>query len=500
MNPFSILLGAGASYAYGVPMMREFYCDFLTLINERYSACAQLAETLATRRGGEKQDLETLMTDLQMVIGIAPGLSKLGLEDSKVAEHVKRAEELRGYLDAYIIDTCERFDRSRSSVETAELLSLREFGPLWVFTTNYDRVLENACIVARVDYSDGFSQAEGAPVADWSGTFTQGVRIVKLHGSVNWYIDEKGGQIHRLDRGYALPAHDFRLTRRDHNLRPLMIIPTLEKQTTTEPYVHLATWFGDALRDTRVLIVIGSSLRDDHIRGVVRTRMELLHVVLVNPDAGSQHELLGFPRRTHLLAASAADFYRLGMGTLRRLSAELTEDMTDEELRGRLVETLAAIEKAIAEEAAWTSSANLKELRRALESPSVTVRRNAVLALGSEKHPAVTARVIEVLRRDGSPEVRAAAVSALLQAKGSLSIIQLAEAAQRDSSPMVRLEATLALGALLPNEEAAAALNGLERPNTEAVLHVIIADLLNGVQNPTLTSTEKPHGAETIRT
>lgn len=476
MNPFALLLGAGASVAYGVPMMREFYIGFMAHVQERYPLCAELATRLASTHGRSQQDLETLMTDLQAVLGIAPGLSILGLDDRDVSSELYRARELRGYLDAFIIDTCERFARDEAAADTAELFALAELGSLWMFTTNYDRILEHACDAARMSFADGFTQPASAPVADWSDRFDERLRVVKLHGSVNWYVDDPGGDVHRLDRGYALPAHDFRLTRGEHTLRPLMIIPTLEKQAITEPYVQLATHFADVLRDARVLLVIGNSLRDDHIRGVIRTRMDRLHVMLINPDAGNQGQLLGVSERTHRLAVRAEDFYKHGVKELAAIAPGITSG-DDQEVHRLLRQCIERVEATIAEELAWTSSEELRRVRRALGDATDVARRDAVLSLQDEGHPSVVAKISDLLQTDLSPEVRVAAVGVLLRSRGSLALDSFEDRAIHDTAVAVRIEAVLAIGTLLPDGDAMAALQRVIGSNTDEVTREIARDI-----------------------
>jgi hypothetical protein len=60
-----------------------------------------------------------------------------------------------------------------------------------------------------------------------------------------------------------------------------MIIPTLEKQTLGAPYNQLQNLFADSLSRARLLVVVGSSLRDDHLVGAVEFRRDSLTVLVV---------------------------------------------------------------------------------------------------------------------------------------------------------------------------------------------------------------------------
>ena len=464
MNPISVLLGAGASVPYGVPMMKEFYVTFKHFLTQRYPSCADLVGRLERRSGRQVHDLETLMTDLLAVAGIPEGLKKLGAEAQGISPDIAKAQETRGYLDAFIVDTCEAFDRSGAEKEVARLFSLCELGPLWVFTTNYDRVVEHAAAEGDVPFTDGFEDPIEDPVSDWTGSFDHDVRIVKLHGSVNWYEDNPRGQLHRLDRGYSLPGHDFRLVQGDQVLRPLMIIPTLEKEATKHPYTRLATHFGDVLRDVRVLLIIGSSLRDDHIRGVIETRMSGLNVLLVNPDAGNLVPLLGDSQRVHGVSAGTSEFLHHGLDKLLEWARDAGEDgLSDEEVASQLRGVAKAIERTIAEEEVWNQSPELARVRGELADDHVTTRRTAIDRLSNHRHPAVMRRVQEILANDSHPEVRVGAVSVLMEGLGTLAIPALKKAAHGDDSVMVRREAVLAVGMLLPEVDARECLSEISK-------------------------------------
>jgi hypothetical protein len=69
-------------------------------------------------------------------------------------------------------------------------------GPIYLFTTNYDTLLEDALALKSVPYWDGFA---GGAVAFRTHRFgydpvvTGGrAHVVKLHGSVDWHLDDDG--------------------------------------------------------------------------------------------------------------------------------------------------------------------------------------------------------------------------------------------------------------------------------------------------------------------
>ena len=145
----------------------------------------------------------------------------------------------------------------------------------------------------------------------------------QTHGSVNWYEEEGSQTLFRLERGYSLPSHEYRLTHGDRALRPLMIIPTLEKAILKRPYAGLLTQFSDALKEVSLFVVIGNSLRDDHLRNTVVERMRHLNVVLINPAARDQRGILDHPEATHAIPFGMEQFIDLGLERFDRLLNEL---------------------------------------------------------------------------------------------------------------------------------------------------------------------------------
>jgi hypothetical protein len=444
-NPIVFLLGAGASFPYGVPMMAEFYTEFRTYLQRRHPQCMNLLERLEQQGNHVRPDLETLLSDLSSVLNVDQALQLIGMDTTLVAADIENARELRGYLDAFIIDRCERFDREKSALEVQSLLALREIAPLWVFTTNYDRILELACDSQGISWADGFEVGSVNPVSDWIADFQADVRIVKLHGSVNWYVDDPGGAIHRLDRGYSLPGQDFRLLRKDQRLRPLMIIPTLEKQALSEPYIGLSLRFTDVLKDAKLLIIAGSSLRDTHIKSYIQNRLTNLQVLLVDPAAERNLKVFQQQERVHALNAGFSEFLTLGGQALLKLGRDISGIMHSDDIVKQVDQFIAEVSRDIDDNVTISADPNLARLWKSLKALSLPVRVAAIEGLCAYTHPAVTRHLVSILRSDVDPHVRVAAVDAVTKISGTGAIAILGEALKSDTSLEVRIEAALAL-------------------------------------------------------
>lgn len=430
-------------------MMRGFYEEFRAHVNRRHPQCLPLVDRFEAQTRREDADLETLLGHLQLVLNLVAGLEVLGAETEDLDSQVDLARELRGYLDAFIVDRCQRFDHERAFGELQSLLELRGHGPLWIFTTNYDLIVEQACEQAGIRLTDGFDAPVGSPVADWNGSFDGDVRLVKLHGSVNWFEDDPGGGLHRLDRGYALPTHEFRLTRNEQTLKPLMIIPTLQKDALGRPYVQLATQLWGALRQIRLLIVAGNSLRDTHIREYIASYHGRLHLLIVDPIASGLKQSFEQPERTHALDIGFSEFLTIEADPFNDLVSHLAStDRTASDDAVAIREFISRAAQDISDETQIRSNTKLHELWDVTRATSMAARAAATLALGDHPHPAVARRLRGILEHDPAAGVRVNAVSALLRVHGKNGIASIGNALERDPSPEVRVEAALALSQL----------------------------------------------------
>jgi HEAT repeat protein/SIR2-like protein len=442
--PITFLLGAGASYPYGVPMMAAFYSEFRAYLERRHPHCFALMRTIESHADRSKPDLETLLSDLHSVLAVGAGLSLMGKDQATTMGDASVARELQGYLDAFIVDRCERFNWEKATRELPALLDLREVGPLWIFSTNYDRVVEHACDAHGVAWCDGFEAGSPNAVANWIGEFEKDVRLVKLHGSVNWYEDDPGGDLHRLDRGYSLPGSDFRLVRGAQRLKSLMIIPTLEKEALGDPYIGLAVRFTDILKESRVLIVAGNSLRDKHIKAYIKERLRTLHVLIVSPSASQHQASLGNPDRTHALNAGFSEFLTFGRAALLELAKSVAagDEAGVGEAVGRFIAT---VSRDVEDQSSISGDPALASLWKQLDEASPPKRIEAVRSLGGYHHPAVRRRVTLALSGDASAAVRVAAVGALIRVAQQEAATALGGALLNDPSPDVQLEVILAL-------------------------------------------------------
>jgi hypothetical protein len=363
-----------------------------------------------------------------------------GVDEKLVLAWATSGRALRAHLLAYIVEQCERFDRTTAGEVCGPLFTrLSERGGA-VFTTNYDRIVEDCCESIGLAYADGFQPGE--LVSPWTGRFDAGLGLYKLHGSVTWY-GARGEPPHfiRLDRGYPLPSPDFRLSWGGTELESLMIVPTLEKDQLRQPYSDLLMRFGDQLAAARLVVVLGSSLRDEHLRSVLQFRSANLVMLVVGRGAVEAGRRLG-AMRVAALECETEPFLRSAQPELFSLIDSISETSAIEDIHRGAEEFVVRQSRALAE---WNALSDQERAALAsLGSGSIGDRLAGLTLLRGNANSEIEERVRPLLQ-DESPEVRSAAAGVLGSFKSASAVAALAIAAARDNTPSVRLEASLAL-------------------------------------------------------
>jgi NAD-dependent SIR2 family protein deacetylase len=441
MPKIAFLLGAGASYPFGIPMMRQFYEEFLNYVGGRRSHCRALIDKLIAE-SEPQQDLEVLIQRLETVRGLRAGLGILGQPADHMAADLQLADELRGYLDAFITERCERFDQSKVSSKLTRFVKCVDVLGAYVFTTNYDCLIEAAAAEAGCAYSDGFQAPSSRPESRWTGDFNTGFLLLKLHGSVNWYEEDGSEELFRLERGFPLPSYEYRLTHGARVLRPLMIIPTLEKSVLRRPYAGLFTKFSDALNEVDLLVVIGNSLRDEHIRNTIIERAPRLNVVLINPTANAATGIVKHPDRTFPIPIGFDGFIDIMLDEFTSELRKLPSFGDSAAIAG-----LATRLGILAESAAGLTDTTRSQLEYLRHGP--TEKRLEVLAsLSASSHSLLVDEAKEIVLKGSDESIRVAAIDALANVSGDGTPKFFSQIVRSDAPLMVRAEAALALKSL----------------------------------------------------
>ena len=146
---------------------------------------------------------------------------------------------------------------------------LREFAGgehMAVITTNYDMLVEEYCSKHDIKVADGFERRQNSLRGTWSSQIDADgyhVKLVKLHGSLNWHKNKDGDILCEnaiVPHGYA---------------QDVLVAPTPDKQDGTgAPFYELQGRFNEVLANRDLLVVIGFSFRDEKIRKAVKEQAD----------------------------------------------------------------------------------------------------------------------------------------------------------------------------------------------------------------------------------
>jgi hypothetical protein len=194
-----------------------------------------------------------------------------------------------------------------SSADLGYLASLSDLhndrSALDIFSLNYDLCIERAFSdLAEREFINGFDTSGWrADLLRASGV----IRLVKLHGSLDWVDDSSGYGICSLE--YPRHTQSEELEGRT----PLLIFGTDHKLTGRDPFLTLFYHFASALRECCATIIVGYSFGDPHINEILEQRFReniRMRVLIVSPGATEQaasHDWLANPSRVTAINSTA---------------------------------------------------------------------------------------------------------------------------------------------------------------------------------------------------
>jgi len=219
-----IFLGAGASFEAGYPLMTTLTTYILDSINTTQLDLIsdlireELNCELDVRAGNPNIEIVTDLLELRAI--------KLGPEHGN--KHIELSQQIR----QLIVDALQDIKNPDLTHHIKLLESFRRIKdgttmPLWIFTTNYDLLIERAAAEVGMLLFDGFL---GGPIRflqasslNWChGTISNQygrqqfeprtgpyINLVKLHGSIDWWIAEKKNGQQNVDGGPPCQDNNF---------------------------------------------------------------------------------------------------------------------------------------------------------------------------------------------------------------------------------------------------------------------------------------------------
>jgi hypothetical protein len=166
----------------------------------------------------------------------------------------------------------------------APLLALQE-NPSRIATLNYDRSVELLSERAGMSLDTGIQLWDGG--YDWSWESSAEVQLLKLHGSLDWYVD------HRRDEGARMRGDRVRravdMTQdeiRAHSDSLALVFGQGSKLRSEGPFLAMLLEFDRFLLTTERLVIVGYAFGDEHINSAIRrwlNRTERPIVSIINP-------------------------------------------------------------------------------------------------------------------------------------------------------------------------------------------------------------------------
>jgi hypothetical protein len=255
---FLIFAGAGTSVELGVPTMTGFATEFVNHVTQWH-----VEPKLVQQLMGDSTDIEKLIECFDQASAARTPLEILG--EAPVA--LTRIDTARAELEWFVQHAAERIVPSDAELMWGSIVRATQGHFITFVTTNYDRAIELAAHAANVELDDGFQRFDHQEVAKWQGFGHEGLpRLVKLHGSTDWYANATTYAPVKLRHPMPLFGRATLSLSKGELLGSALVLPSREKLLNRDPYPRLSQAFLNGADECEVAIFVGSSMRDPHVR------------------------------------------------------------------------------------------------------------------------------------------------------------------------------------------------------------------------------------------
>ncbi len=201
-----------------------------------------------------------------------------------------REEMLRSLVAVLRIEDAARVGYLEPLADVA-----RDQGVLTIATLNYDRGIEEMAESAGVSCDTGIDTWLTRGELDWP---THGLRLLKLHGSIDWVSYEVRGP-------RTLPMTEIRrATFEVGGGDPAVVFGEAGKLRAEGPYIALLLAWAAQLDEADTLLVAGYSFRDQHVNETVARWFNAdprRRIILIDPVEPSQRDWDSFAGRLPFL-------------------------------------------------------------------------------------------------------------------------------------------------------------------------------------------------------
>jgi hypothetical protein len=260
----AIVLGSGASAAHGVGGMGALRTHLINSI---------------TPAADDVSDWEAFKASLDVTNDLEQSLQEVMLSPSAVAGIVRQTRAMMLTDDLSVFSQVLDNPRELALSRLYRHLFNSTHATLSIVTTNYDRLAEYAADAAHYGHDTGFSHGYFryfSPNQTRSNRSRNArtVEIWKVHGSVDWFVDDDHVAI-ALPLQLEIPP----------NHTPLLVTPgtTKYEETHREPFRSIITNADSVLSRAAAYLCIGYGFNDIHIQPklVERVRHQATPVVIL---------------------------------------------------------------------------------------------------------------------------------------------------------------------------------------------------------------------------
>jgi NAD-dependent SIR2 family protein deacetylase len=328
-----LFLGAGASKPFGYPTTR----DFIEISNKelagKHPLYNEILSFFRSQRKLELIDIEIILWELDKLekginfieepetfkkwffVDSGRALYNTGSTHDPLVQVLgntkSKIKQLRGDINKLVYDTYWKepdtnfktfYERLFDGIDHYRSVINSNDKNIDIFTTNYDLMIEKYFEKKGPIFSDGFAPVDRRSYSwDLSHYDNKGIRLYKLHGSIDWKRFKADGQIHRV------PEHDYTKPE-DH----VILYPGFKGEPEIEPFKTLHAAFSDSLLTADQCIFIGFSFRDEYINRLVSEAVKensRLKIYIWNPEKPDFEKLnINMPGdRTHYIEENFGD-------------------------------------------------------------------------------------------------------------------------------------------------------------------------------------------------
>jgi len=296
-DKLTLFFGAGASAPFGLPVMREGVKKLKKLVDEKVVSLQGgwkvLKKYIDKFINSENFTFEDLMEIIQRIVGIDYLISKypltgfLPMNDDRMKILVEQAKDADEKLKTFIYDTYGRrvdlnLVRKIYDPFFNIFLSKKEkFELKWIFTTNYDRVLEE---YLKSKFGNRFYDGFNKEKENWEGFYNYNeypIILAKLHGSIDWVMDLESGDIKKTPPTLMPVKPDL--------AKEIILYPYKKTTVTAQPFLSLFNFFSLALDESSIFVFVGYSFNDDTITEMVKYSLSKknrdLKIIIIDPNA-----------------------------------------------------------------------------------------------------------------------------------------------------------------------------------------------------------------------